>query len=651
MPQNILETAVPSTQTQATRESDLLTAETFIPDIAEPETAKEMTSEVELLVNPQSGVQMEAIIQPKDAETRIAEVQTNMETRYPRRDTVQNIFNETPETIAERRKNKKPPELIAFLSFGKGLSQFGERAKTAAMSELSTLIKMHAWKYVTHTQSKPMRSQMVITPKFTPDGSLIKIKARLVANGKTQTLLPFQNSSSPTVSIMSLFIFLKIAAVEQRELEFWDVPCAYLQADMDHHTFMILDKRTTYLLLSIDNKCRPFVRPDGSLQVQLLRALYGCKQSGKLWKDRLSFFLKSLGMIENGKDPCVYNMQRNGCQLTVIHHVDDLGCSSSDVANTQWIKQMLDLEFGQLTAQPGSSKNYLGMKILRNPDGTLEISMNKLLNKIIDSTEGCATTPANPKFFNTEGDKSKLSKQSKASFSSAIAQMLYLARYIRLDILLAVCYLTKETTRATQSSLLKLQRVMKYLKSTQDLHRHISTEPFDRIVAYVDASFAGNDDFRSQSGLVIELGNTVVFAQSKTQKMIARNSSAAELIALSDKLQTIKNANEFMIAQGYAFKEAQVFEDNESVIKMTNGKAPKQQNKYLGVRQAEILAALKEKEISLQHFSTAKMKADALTKPLQGEAFRASRNWLLGVAQLSKGGTKSRARTSTCTRR
>ena len=58
---------------------------------------------------------------------------------------------------------------------------------------------------------------------------------------------------------------------------------------------MRIGKPVTEILNKIAPTCIPFIKQNGTLTVQLLRALYGCKQSGKLWKDRLSQFLVSLG--------------------------------------------------------------------------------------------------------------------------------------------------------------------------------------------------------------------------------------------------------------------------------------------------------------------------------------------------------------------
>ena len=112
----------------------------------------------------------------------------------------------------------------SFLSFEKGIRTFGEKAITAAQKELSTLTKMEAWKYVHRAASTQMWSQIILTQKFDQNEKLVNVRARLVANGNTQHLLPFQESSSPTITTMSLFMFLKIAATEKRQLEFLGRP-------------------------------------------------------------------------------------------------------------------------------------------------------------------------------------------------------------------------------------------------------------------------------------------------------------------------------------------------------------------------------------------------------------------------------------------
>ena len=208
----------------------------------------------------------------------------------------------------------------SFMPLARGLSLFNNAAKLAAEKELKQLVSKNVWKYVKNSNRAPvMWSQMIISEKTDPAGNLIKIKGRMVANGKTQILQPFQNTSSPTISSPAIFSLLKISAIENRYQWTIDIFGAYLNADMDVDTYMIISKQCTDLLKNIDPTCVPFIRSDGTLLVQLQKALYGCKQSGLLWNERLTKFLLSIGFIQNPCDPCVFNLNCNGDQFSIGH--------------------------------------------------------------------------------------------------------------------------------------------------------------------------------------------------------------------------------------------------------------------------------------------------------------------------------------------
>ena len=154
-------------------------------------------------------------------------------------------------------------------------------------------------------------------------GELIKIKARLCANGKTQKLLPYQNSYSPTVQSWAVMIALKQATINNDEIRVIDFTGAYLHAPIDADTYMTLSNQVVEILIDLDPTCVSFIRPDGTLLVQLQKALYGLKQSGALWNKTLDEFLKVKGFTPNPIDPCVFNANRNGSQITIAIHVDD----------------------------------------------------------------------------------------------------------------------------------------------------------------------------------------------------------------------------------------------------------------------------------------------------------------------------------------
>jgi hypothetical protein len=71
--------------------------------------------------------------------------------------------------------------------------------------------------------------------------------------------------------------------------------------------------------------------------VRLLKALYGCVESSKLWYDDVRKELIKLGFTHNPEDECVLNKVMDGHQITVCIYVDDLFATSIDEADFEWI--------------------------------------------------------------------------------------------------------------------------------------------------------------------------------------------------------------------------------------------------------------------------------------------------------------------------
>ena len=70
-----------------------------------------------------------------------------------------------------------------------------------------------------------------------------------------------------------------------------------------------------------------------------------------------------------------------------------------------------------------------------------------------------------------------------------------------------------------------LARVVGYMKGTIKHVRKISSEPFDRVKAYIDAAHAAHEDRYGHSGGVIMVGGTAVECITRKQKCVARDST------------------------------------------------------------------------------------------------------------------------------
>ena len=178
-----------------------------------------------------------------------------------------------------------------------------------------------------------IRSSMFLKDKYLASGTFEKFKARLVAGGNQQDKSLYDNLSSPTAALTSVFTTASVAAHEGRQRVVIDIGGAFLNADMaptgiDVH--MRLNKVMTQMLVEIDESNQEFVDRDGTMIVRLDKALYGCVEASNLWYNDLGNKLTANGFKSNPYDSCVFDkIAKSGAQTTIVVHVDDLLVTSA----------------------------------------------------------------------------------------------------------------------------------------------------------------------------------------------------------------------------------------------------------------------------------------------------------------------------------
>ena len=117
----------------------------------------------------------------------------------------------------------------------------------------------------------------------------------------------------------------------------------------------------------------------------------------------------------------------------------------------------------------------------------------------------------------------------------------------------------------------------------------------------------------------------------RSKKIVTKDSTEAELVALSDLIHIVEQCDEFMREQGKNdMKIPIVLQDNMSTISLVTKGGGKPRNKHLRVRQHLIKDKVKEKMINIMHTPTTRMLADCMTKPVQGELFRCMIDQIMG---------------------
>ena len=248
---------------------------------------------------------------------------------------------------------------------------------------------------------------------------------------------------------------------------------------------------------------------------------------------------------------------------------------------------------------------------------------------LIYSIRGFAASPATENLFDTD-DTECLSNAAAVEFRSRVAKLLFLAIRVRPDILTAVAFLSTRVQVSNLGDMVKLDRVLKYLNSTQELGIVIEPSEGLQIVAYVDASYGVHADYKSHTGAVVSLGRGPVWTMSKKQKLVSKSSTEAELIGVSDALTQVIWIRDFLISQGYTVDAAKLFQDNTSTIAMIKrGSSNSDRTRHIAIRFFFVKDRVDAGEIKVEYMKTADMVADVLTKPLQGTYFRKLRAQLL----------------------
>jgi hypothetical protein len=296
--------------------------------------------------------------------------------------------------------------------------------------------------------------------------------------------------------------------------------------------FMVLDKNLAERAVDSMPDLKEFIGADGKLVVRVDKAMYGLIQSAKLWYNELTGFLMSQGFRKCISDDCILvKRMPNGESVTVVLYVDDILVMGKIKEDRYWVKSILEDRCKKITSEEGQKFTYLGMTIVRKQDG-FQVCMRAYIEdilKLYGKIAKACVTPAKPGLFVVNANEQKV---DSVIFHSIVAKLLYLGKQGRPDILLPVQFLCTRVKAPTVSDQRKLERVLGFLQLTKAWSRIFDNSKFNKVETYIDASFAIHVDGKSQSGSMVFLGNTLVHEGCRKQRLITRNSTEAELVAI-----------------------------------------------------------------------------------------------------------------------
>ncbi|WJZ93913.1 hypothetical protein VitviT2T_012812 [Vitis vinifera] len=366
------------------------------------------------------------------------------------------------------------------------------------------------------------------------NNEIIRYKARLVAQGFSQRPgIDYEETYSPVMDAITFRFLISLAVSEGLDMRLMDVITAYLYGSMDNDIYMKIPEG---FKLPDANK-----KPRIMYSIKLQRSLYGLKQSGRMWYNRLSEYLLKEGYVNNPICPFIFIKKSETGFAIIAVYVDDLNLVRTPEELTR-ITNYLKKEFEMKDL--GKTKFCLGLQIEHFPNGVLvhqSTYIKKVLKRFYMDKAHPLSSPMvvrsldvkKDPFRPCENDEELLGPE--VPYLSAIGALMYLANCTRPDIAFSVNLLARYSSAPTRRHWNGIKHILRYLRGTTDMGLFYSRESKQQLFGYADAGYLSNPQKgRSQTGYVFNCNGTAISWRSVKQTMVVTSSNHSEILTIHE---------------------------------------------------------------------------------------------------------------------
>lgn len=532
------------------------------------------------------------------------------------------ITDRTPKTLREALSGKDAQKWIE-----------------ARIKEYTSCINLKVWEEVDRaslpkgTNILPLKEVYKI--KVDEKGAITIFKVRFTPKGFLQKKgKDYNETFARTAMYKTERLALALGALFDYEIVQYDVPTAFLNADVEEEVYMEMPKG-----FGKDGKvCR------------LRKSLYGLKQAPRNW-DKLchSFIIDKMGWTATVSDPSFYfKKSRSGRLMLIYRFVDDMQGQHhrEDAAEFEESSALLRERFNIKKSE--TSTWMLGMRIKRDRAArtiTLdqELYIQTALQRFGLGECRSVSTPEAVGARNEHGDPQLDKPADRQRFMEITGTLMYAAISSRPDISHAVHYLASNMIEPTARHMLAAERVLRYLSGTKEVglvfgSRNASgaKEADSRTTtvectAYADADWAGDRiDRKSISGWIAKINGDPISWSSKKQSVVALSTCEAELYAEAAAIQEVQWIRGILSELGLASSGPSIVHgDNQSTIAVSKNGIKGERTKHVAIKYAFITDCIDDGSVQLKWIPTKEQHADIFTKALDSQTFNRIRAQLM----------------------
>jgi hypothetical protein len=386
--------------------------------------------------------------------------------------------------------------------------------------------------------------------------------------------------------------------------------------DLGHH-IMMLDVEAAFLNGVLEEEIyidtpEGWDIPEGH-SLRLRKAIYGLKQSSRVWYIMFREFLVARGLKPCYSDPCLFINEDKS--LMILIYVDDVIIACKDMNEYHQLVEAVRVEYG--VGDHGIFDWYLGLAI-EHGDGSVFIHQKDYVNKMLEkydlADEKPELTPMIDKYVIVKDINDELFEEF--DIRGKIGSLMYLAVCSRPDIAFAVCYLARFITHPSSKVCIAVNRIFKYLVGTKELGINFIKEVLSILKILCDADYGGDvNDGKSTTGLIAMYGSTIIGWYSSKQTTVAQSTTDAETFSINFGAKETIWLRGLLSEMGILIEgPTKIHTDSQAALQMLLSKALHKRTKHIMLRVAFIIDEIEKGNILPVYIKTTDNLADGLTK-------------------------------------
>jgi transposase InsO family protein len=486
----------------------------------------------------------------------------------------------------------------------------------AISEELATLKTAGTWRL---EEAPPganiIGSKWVFKAKKDAAGNVVRYKARLVAQGFSQIGgVDYDDTYAPVAKLASSRAIIAMANRLRLELHQVDIKGAYLNGVLNEDEVLYMQHPPGYKAADA-----------GVRVLRLVKTLYGLKQSGRRWYQKLTSIFDTLGLKQCQVDQAVFfKSDKKAGDITVVAvHVDDCTIAASSARLVEALKTGMrqHVEVTDL----GELHWMLGIEVQRDRKaGTVHLSQRAYIDSILRRYHLDDLKPLSTPMDTQVRLSSEQSPKSAAEFAAmrdvpyreAVGALNWAALSTRPDIAFAVSTVARFAAEPGPAHWEAVKRIFRYLAGTRDLWLSYG-ETRRTLEGYADADGSMAEDRRAITGYAFLIDGGAVSWSSKRQEIVSLSTTESEYVAATHGMKEALWLRSLLSEVFRGFRDATtLFSDNQAAIALTRDHQYHARTKHIDVRYHWIRWVIEQGSLRLVYCPTDDMVADALTKAL-----------------------------------